>query len=124
MHAEPRGWRRIHVVTSAFHLPRTQAIFDWVFALPFSGRRSSSLALTYEEAPERGMDAEQSGSRREKRARKRSRRCGTAMARIKDLAALHSFLFVEHSAYKATSEEDFHQSREEQRAKGTLATTY
>ena len=127
MHAEPRGWRRIHVVTSAFHLPRTKAIFDWVFALPFSGRRSSSsavTAITYEEAPERGMDAEQSGSRREKEAKALEALRQGAMARIKDLAALHSFLFVEHSAYKATSEEDFHQSREAQRAKGTLATTY
>ncbi|MEM9121473.1 MAG: YdcF family protein [Cyanobacteria bacterium P01_F01_bin.56] len=35
-HIEPLQLQRLHVITSAFHLPRTQAIFDWIFALtPF-----------------------------------------------------------------------------------------
>ena len=37
MHADLRGWRRILVVTSASHMPRTRAIFEWVFSLPPGG---------------------------------------------------------------------------------------
>jgi uncharacterized SAM-binding protein YcdF (DUF218 family) len=33
IHAIPCAWRRIAVVTSAFHMPRTKAIFDKVFTL-------------------------------------------------------------------------------------------
>lgn len=31
MHAIPAGWRRMGVVTSAFHMPRTQSIFAHIF---------------------------------------------------------------------------------------------
>src|SRR6202050_2665668 len=37
VHAEPRGLRRLHVVTSGFHMPRTEAIFRWVFGVSPSG---------------------------------------------------------------------------------------
>ena len=34
MHSEPREWTDLLVVTSEIHLPRTRAIFEWVFTLP------------------------------------------------------------------------------------------
>ena len=34
MHSDVRGWRRILIVTSRSHMPRTKAIFEWVFGLP------------------------------------------------------------------------------------------
>lgn len=33
IHTDPAYLRRIHVITSAFHMPRTEAIFRWVFTL-------------------------------------------------------------------------------------------
>jgi uncharacterized SAM-binding protein YcdF (DUF218 family) len=33
MHSDVRGWRRILIVTSRSHMPRTRAIFEWVFSL-------------------------------------------------------------------------------------------
>ena len=64
MHADLRRWKRVLVVTSAFHMARTRAIFDWVFALPPAlGRRGAwsrarAPQLEYEEV------AEGSGARR------------------------------------------------------------
>ncbi len=40
---DPRGLRRLHVITAELHLPRTLAIFDWVLGLDAAGYR-----LTYE----------------------------------------------------------------------------
>ena len=37
VHADPRGLRRLHVITSEFHMARTEAIFRWVFGLGPSG---------------------------------------------------------------------------------------
>ena len=41
MHADLRGWRRLLVITSAFHMPRTRAIFEWVFSLPTATGRTA-----------------------------------------------------------------------------------
>lgn len=36
-HAIPRGWRRIMMVTSAFHFERSRLIFEWMFGLQGAG---------------------------------------------------------------------------------------
>eukprot|EP00270_Netrium_digitus_P000813 TRINITY_DN10913_c0_g1_i2.p1 TRINITY_DN10913_c0_g1~~TRINITY_DN10913_c0_g1_i2.p1 ORF type:complete len:371 (+),score=63.32 TRINITY_DN10913_c0_g1_i2:132-1244(+) len=36
-HTIPSGWRKLVVVTSAFHMPRTRAIFEWIFGLEGAG---------------------------------------------------------------------------------------
>jgi hypothetical protein len=36
-HVIPRRWRRMAVVTSDFHMPRSHAIFEWVFGLQGAG---------------------------------------------------------------------------------------
>src|SRR5689334_14924059 len=33
IHTDPLGLRHLLVITSAFHMPRTRAIFEWVFGL-------------------------------------------------------------------------------------------
>ncbi|KAL1499530.1 hypothetical protein AB1Y20_011732 [Prymnesium parvum] len=98
MHAEPRGWTELLVITSNIHLPRTRAIFEWVFALPPTrGRR---VSIDYEGVAERGLSPEQIASRDLKERQALERLQGT-MARVRDLAELHAFLFQEHSAYAA-----------------------
>jgi hypothetical protein len=32
-HIFPRGWHNVTLVTSAFHMPRSKAIFDWILSL-------------------------------------------------------------------------------------------
>ena len=125
MHADLRGWRRMLVVTSSLHMPRTKAIFDWVFVLPEAdGRTRRPIAeLSYEDVPERGMDEAQIASRREKEEQALQTLMQTTVATVTDLGALHAFLFVQHGAYRAPSA-DADAARARERAKGSLASTY
>lgn len=56
IHTEVAGYRRLHVITSAFHLPRTQAIFEFVFALSFDGVSAApQYTLTFEAVSDEGL---------------------------------------------------------------------
>ena len=125
MHADLRSWRRLHVITSAFHLPRTEAIFNWVFTLPDAAgrKRRPSAKITYELVPDGDMDAHQSAARREKELKALEKLQQSTLATITDLAMLHNFIFVGHGAYRAMSAEE-EGAREQERAKGALASTY
>ena len=48
------------MITSNIHLPRTRAIFDWIFALP---PLRTPPALEYESVAEQGLSSEQHASR-------------------------------------------------------------
>lgn len=97
MHAEPRKWKRMLVVTSDWHMRRTKAIFDWVFSLP--PQPSPPFELEYHEAPADMPDYV---------LRARTRREAESLAtlqstigRVTNLAQLHTYLFSNHSAYAA-----------------------
>lgn len=113
LHCEPRGLRQLHVITSAFHLPRTEAIFRWVFGLDVTGE---PYDLSFEATPDAGIapDAlaarvvkEQEGLLRVAKQRKQ----------FDTLAKLHQFLFTEHAAYRAQGENEA--PAEDPRALGT-----
>ena len=128
MHADLRGWRRILVVTSASHMPRTRAIFEWVFSLPPGGAGARGgrprPMLEFVEVSDADMlDAEQLESRRQKEAASVKTLREKTMVEIGDLAALHAFLFERHGAYRAMSVED-QALRVHERAQGGLARTY
>ena len=112
MHADLRGWRRVLVVTSAFHLPRTRVIFDWVFALPAASnaphrraRRnlhpSDRTMLEYESVDDNGVAGEHLDTRRQKEQAAIRTLQEVTIPSISSLAELHSFLFVQHGAYRA-----------------------
>lgn len=70
----PRGWRRLAVITSDFHMPRSQAIFEWLFGLqgagisgrqlnksvapmfPQVGSQSQGISLEYHGVSDEGID--------------------------------------------------------------------
>ncbi len=55
IHTDPRGWRRLRVVTSEFHMPRLRAIFTWVFGAPPASR---PYELNFESVPDVGLSFE------------------------------------------------------------------
>lgn len=120
MLVEPRGWRRLHVVTSEFHMPRTKALFEWIFGLT---PKRDAFELSFEAVAERGMAEEARAARAAKEAQSLVSLRAGAMAKISDLAALHRFVFQEHRAYGAASLESA-AAVEADRAKGALASTY
>lgn len=100
LHVDPRGLRRLLVVTSAFHLARTEAAFRWVYGLePPNG----GYDLGFAPAPDDGLTAAALAARRAKEAAGLARLQALAESgRIASLAALHAFLHGEHDAYSAS----------------------
>ncbi|ORC89886.1 putative GPI-anchored surface protein [Trypanosoma theileri] len=54
VHADPAGWRHLHVITSDFHLPRTRAVFEFIFACD-----KAVYNITYEGIPSAQRNKEQ-----------------------------------------------------------------
>lgn len=96
MHIDPAGFKRLCIVTSFFHLPRTEAIFRWMFGL--SGGPRSAYELTFVGTPDVGMTTEVLQKRREKE--QQSLRSVQELRRqYTTLAAFHKWLFTTHAAY-------------------------
>jgi len=95
IHTDPAGFRNLLVITSEFHMPRTEAVFRWIFHLPPVVR---PYALTFLSVPDTGMPDDVRARRRAKE------QAGLEMlphliARHDSLASLHRWLFSKHSAY-------------------------
>jgi hypothetical protein len=93
MHCEPRSLRRLLVITSAFHMPRTRAIFEWVFSLP-----ATKFTLEFQTTPDSGMAPDALAARIKKEAASLTR-VNELRDRIRTLEQLHNFMFTEHEVY-------------------------
>lgn len=101
IHTEPRNLKRLLVLTSDFHLPRTQAIFQWVFGLPFpAGSPANSYSLSFEAVPDDGIEDGMLQARRDREAASMQIVEGHRQ-RIHTFEALHHMLFIEHDVYKS-----------------------
>lgn len=99
IHAAPRGLQRLLVITSAFHMPRTEAIFRWVYGLDGPG---ASRTLDFDETPDCGMDRHILAARRENE-RSALEALPALRSEIRTLAQLHTWLFAVHGAYSWTA---------------------
>jgi len=97
IHTEPRRWLNLLVVTSEFHMPRTEAIFRWVFGLP-EGLRYN---LQFDASANAGIPEP---ALAERRARERTslETIRALEARLRSLPELHQWLFTAHAAYRAS----------------------
>lgn len=95
IHTDPRGFRQLKVITSDFHLPRTRAIFEWIFGLSAA---TPTYGLTFEAVPAVGLSsaAWQARWQKEQASLETVRRLSH---QIHTLADLHRWLYTEHRAY-------------------------
>ena len=112
IHVDPRGFRRLLVITSAFHMPRTEAIFRWVFGLdaPPGGYDLAFESVSDEDIPPDILKA------RTAREQASLSRLPATIARIKSMRALNEWLYTEHAAYAVGLAPD--------RAAGGVVDTY
>ena len=114
MHVDPAGWRKLLVITSAFHMRRSRAVFEWVYGLD----RARSYDLEFAEASDDGLDADIIRARQEKEA-EAFERWRDLPNRIRSIAELHQWLFTSHEAYAVTA-----QSRQERATSPGVLSSY
>jgi hypothetical protein len=95
LHVDPAGWRRLLIITSEFHMPRTKAIFEWVFGLD-----GDNYELAFEASPNRGLTAAglEARTAREQRSLGNVQKLRSSITTLRDF---HRWLFTEHDAYSA-----------------------
>ncbi len=97
MHTDPSGWRRLLVITSAHHMPRTEAIFRWIFRLaPDLG-----YSLSFEPVPDVGLTGPVLDARLQ-REKSSLAALANLFPRFRTLSQLHQWIFTEHAAYRAS----------------------
>lgn len=99
IHVQPRGWRRVLVITSDFHLERVQAAFTWVYGLTPNPIESG---VYYEAVSDPEMDPALLSARIRKEREARDE-LAPLTVRITTMQDLHRWLFTEHRAYSTPS---------------------
>lgn len=100
LHVDPARMRRLLVVTSEFHLPRTQRVFEWIYGLT---PRTSAYELEYQGVSDEGMDPAILAARQGKEAEALELVNGLAQ-RLTTMREFHRWLFTHHKAYHSTRE--------------------
>lgn len=94
-HTDPLGLRALHVITSQFHLPRTQTIFEWIFQL---SSPAEPYRLTFEAVPDIGITA-MALQARQAREHASLQTVFHLRSRLTTLPDVHRWLYTEHAAY-------------------------
>lgn len=103
MITDPLYLRRLIVVTSAFHMPRTRAIFNWIFSLPCDSTGASNYTIDFCTADDVGLEAEELAARTLKESIGLETLASRTIPRVKSKSELARFVHVEHGAYNAES---------------------
>jgi len=94
-HAIPRGFSRVLVITSEFHVARVEAVFRWVYGL---GAPACALEFDPRHVKLRRDDALRARAEKERASLARFE---TLRSRIATFSELHRYLFTEHGVYSA-----------------------
>jgi hypothetical protein len=102
MHTDVRGWRNLLVITSEFHMPRTEAIFRTVFSLKVS---SEDLQYQIQFLPASDDGVAESSALSARRAKESQSLAGwhRTASKLQTLADLHMFMYNEHACYAVPS---------------------
>jgi len=93
--AEPLKLKNLLIITSEFHMPRTRAIFDWIFKLP---PLVLDFELEFKSSPDRGLPS-QARSARVQREKNSLTNLGKTIQEINTFDNFISWLYTEHAAY-------------------------
>jgi hypothetical protein len=95
IHVEPRRFRRLLIITSEFHMPRTESIFKWIFGLNpiLDNNELDFLAVSDEGMDEKALNA------RKMAERVNLAKLSLTKKRIHTMEELHKWLFTRHDAY-------------------------
>lgn len=99
-HTEVANWRKLLIITSEFHMERTKAIFDWVFALDPPPEK---YTLMYQATPDDGLTGEAVTLRAEREHKSAENVRNNLAANRKSLRDVHQFLTSKHDLYMAES---------------------
>ncbi len=91
--ADPFGWKKLLVITSEFHMARTEALFRWVYGMDREGTK-----LSFAAASDAGLDME---ARREREVDSLASFESGLRQEIRDLPSLHQWLYSQHDCYSA-----------------------
>lgn len=100
-HTDVNGWRRLLVVTNAFHLERTKLIFDWVFSLPGGHHDGTHYELFYLACPDTGLTPEAVEARAKHERRGAANVRDRLVPSMRTLPQLWRFLTHEHDFHTA-----------------------
>jgi len=98
------GWKKLLIITSQFHMPRSRAVFDWVFNAPATeGAVNPGYELLYLESQNTGLDEDILNARLEREEIGR-KRVESQERKYDTLLKILTFLTTEHGMYKVPSE--------------------
>jgi hypothetical protein len=100
--ADPLDLKQLLVITSEFHMPRTQAIFDWVFSLE---PLTIPCAIQFQETPNAGLSGQVLEARLH-RENSSLEKLQQTIGQIEDLDELHRWIYTEHRAYTVGKKSD------------------
>jgi hypothetical protein len=120
IHTEPMGARKLAIITSDFHMPRTRAIFQWVFGLkpvksPGFPNAGGDYVLFFEEVTDEGIDADMMAARKERESAALENVLHLQET-IRTLEDFHRWFFRRHAAYSVSAQPE--------RVKGVLLNMY
>ena len=92
---DPLALKKLLIITSAFHMPRTKAIFEWIFNLPPSPFK---YEMNFERSPDDGLSPQALAARvhREKNSLSNLR---NTIQNINTLEDFIIWLYTKHAAY-------------------------
>jgi len=99
VHVAPRRFHRLLIVTSEFHMARTESVFRWVYSLDVP---PGSCELYFEQVSDEGIDDQVLMARKEKEQAALERWL-PIQERIHTLEQFHEWLFGEHAVYSMST---------------------
>ena len=114
VHMEPSGLRNMIVITNDWHMPRTKAIFNFVFGLPYSNSEGGKLGgggggdglcssqayrLAFKAAAAGVSDEHLLQVRRDKEASALAQFESSLKPQLRSFREMHKWIFTKHNAY-------------------------